>query len=190
MSRQTPKYKLQVSAGLRTAATAADFLGATAETFALIGAILSIIQPDLYDVGMEGLKVLYRDPSLVETPEILREVLNLWMVPFSGLSVISNRITPLHRDCNGRKEWMDLLVALGRYHQGLFCIPGLGLELLYNPGTVVGIAGKVLQHGVECNGERACLAFYMRDRVHERLGLRAPRWFNVEGLISPVGFNG
>jgi len=84
MSRQTPKYKLQVSAGLRTAA-AADFLGATAETFALIGAILSIIQPDLYDVGMEGLKVLYRDPSLVETPEILREVLNLWMVPFSGL---------------------------------------------------------------------------------------------------------
>ena len=25
---------------------------------------------------------------------------------------------------------------------------------------------------------------------HERPELRAPRWFNVEGLISPVRFNG
>jgi hypothetical protein len=176
-----------VSAGIRSAAAAA-FLGATAETLAIVGAILSVIQPDLYDVGMEGLRRLYRNPSAVETPEILADVLELWTVPFSGLSVISNRSTPLHRDCNGRKEWMDLLVALGQYKDGLFFVPGLGLELLYNPGTVVGITGKVLQHGAECNGERACLAFYMRDRVHERLGLRAPRWFNVEGIISPVAF--
>ena len=86
---------------------------ATAETLAIVGTILSIIQLDLYDVGMEGLRRLYRDPAWVETPEILAEVLELWMVPFTGLSVISNQKTPLHRDCNGRKEWMDLLVALG-----------------------------------------------------------------------------
>lgn len=75
---------------------------------------------------------------------------------------------------------MDLLVALGKYQEGIMTLPGLGVKLLYNPGTVVGISGRVLQHGVECDGERACLAYYMRDKVHERLGVRAPSWFNVD----------
>lgn len=159
-------------------------MAATAESLAIVGAILSIIQPELYDVGMEGLRHLWSDPSLVETPELLVQALELWGVPFNGLSVISNRRTPLHRDCNSRKEWLDALVALGKYDEGFMYVPGLGLELVYNPGTVVGIAGRVLQHGAECNGERACLAYYMRDKVHERLGLRIPTWFNVEELKS------
>jgi len=103
----------------------------------------------------------------------------LWSTPFNGVSVISNRSTPLHRDCNSRKEWMDMLVALGMYNLGNLTVPGVGIEFVYNPGTVVGILGKVLQHGAECDGERACLAFYMRDKVQERLGLRVPTYHGV-----------
>ena len=130
---------------------------------------------------MIALRRLWNNPDLVDRPLLLKEVLSLWSVPFSGVSIISNRSTPLHRDCNSRKEWMDLLVALGKYQRGIMTLPGLGVELLYSPGTVVGIAGRVLQHGVECDGERACLAYYMRDKVHERLGVRAPSWFNLQG---------
>ena len=173
---------MKVSAAIRTPSGAA-FLEAVVESTAIFGGIMSLIQPELYETGMVGMRRLWADPSLVETPSFLREVMELWSVPFNGLSVIANRSTPLHRDCNSRKEWMDLLVALGRYNEGLMTLLGLGLQLQYNPGTIVGIAGRVLQHGVECDGERACLAYYMRDKVHERLGLRAPSWFNINGHI-------
>src|SRR5271168_2216757 len=104
-----------VSATLRTAA-GADFLGAASKLMKILAGVLSIIQPDLYDVGMAGLSRLWADPLLVPTPDVLREVLNLWGTPFNGVSVISKPSTPLHRDCNSRKEWMDLLVALGMYN--------------------------------------------------------------------------
>lgn len=167
-----------VLAALRTAA-GAEFLGAVSESTTILAGVLSIIQPDLYDVGMAGLARLWAEPAFVPTPDVLREVLTLWSVPFNGVAVISNRSTPLHRDCNSWKEWMDLLVALGMYNQGILMVPGLGMEFLYNPGTVVGILGRVLQHGAECDGERACLAFYMRDKVHERLGLRVPTYYGL-----------
>ena len=167
-----------VSAALWAPAGAA-FLGAASESTTILAGVLSIIQPDLYNVGMAGLSRLWADPSLVPTPVVLREVLTLWSTPFNGVSVISNRSTPLHRDCNSRKEWMDLLVALGMYNQGNLTVPGVGMEFVYNPGTVVGILGRVLQHGAECDGERACLAFYMRDKVHERLGLRVPTYHGI-----------
>jgi hypothetical protein len=155
-------------------------LADVAQSTAILGGILSIIHPALYEAGMTAIRRLWSSSDIVDTPLLLKEVLALWSIPFSGLTVISNRSTPLHRDCNGRKEWMDLLVALGKYQEGIMTLPGLGVKLLYNPGTVVGISGRVLQHGVECDGERACLAYYMRDKVHERLGVRAPSWFNVD----------
>ena len=158
-----------------------DFLADVAESTAILGGVVSVIHPDLYEAGMIALRWLWNNPDLVDSPLLLKEVLGLWSVLFSGVSIISNRSTPLHRDCNSRKEWMDLLVTLGKYQRGIMTLPGLGVELLYNPGTVVGIAGRVLQHGVECDGERACLAYYMRDKVHERLGVRAPSWFNLQG---------
>src|SRR5271170_5918809 len=84
-----------VSAALRDPAGAA-FLGAASESTTILAGILSIIQPDLYNVGMAGFSRLWADPSLVPTPVVLREVLTLWSTPFNGVSVISNRSTPLH----------------------------------------------------------------------------------------------
>src|SRR5271168_5364644 len=57
-----------VSATLRTAA-GADFLGAASESMKILAGVLSIIQPDLYDVGMAGLSRLWADPSVVPTPD-------------------------------------------------------------------------------------------------------------------------
>lgn len=53
-------------------------------------------------------------------------------------------------------------------------------HLQYDPRTVVGLLGKVIRHGAgEVRGERMCLAYYMRDKVHERLGFPPGRWMNV-----------
>lgn len=75
---------------------------------------------------------------------------------------------------------MDLMVTIGDYDLGRLELPGLGLRLAYNPRTVVALLGKVVAHGAaEVVGDRACLAYYMRNGVHERLGIPAGSWMNV-----------
>jgi len=59
-------------------------------------------------------------------------------------------------------------------------LPTVGLQLPYPSGTVVGLCGKILRHGVpECEGERICVAYYMRDKVHERMGVEAAPWIII-----------
>lgn len=147
------------------------------EHSALLGATLSITNPVQYEAGVKSLEHLYSNPQLVETPERLLHILTLWSAPFHGISVISNRVTPLHRDVNGIKEWLDMLVALGTYREGWLEIGGLGVKCQYRPGTTVFLAGGVMTHSANCDGDRACIAFYMRRKVHERLQLPAAQWY-------------
>ena len=57
----------------------------------------------------------------------------------------------------------------------------VGLQLPYPSGTVVGLCGKILRHGVlECEGERICVVYYMRDKVHERMGVEAAPWMKMD----------
>ena len=74
-----------------------------------------------------------------------------------------------------------MLVSVGTYNEGVLILPGLGLTFQYNPGTVVGLCGKLLKHAVpEVVGNRVCLAYYMRDKVHERIGVSAPGWMTLD----------
>ena len=72
---------------------------------------------------------------------------------------------------------MDILVTLGSYEEGALDLLGLGIQLHYTPGAVVAIAGRVIAHSAYCNGDRACIAYYMRDKVQAWLGLCKPEWF-------------
>ena len=123
---QSEEHLLKVSEGLARDNPTCDWLRKNRMPFALIGGILSIIQPLLFDMGVQALQALESDLKLCDNPERLREVLEFWHVPFSGISVISNRVTPLHCDTGGRAEWMDLLLALGEYDNGRFGVPGSG----------------------------------------------------------------
>jgi hypothetical protein len=123
------------------------------------------------------MNVLRQQPDLVLEPEDLKEVLQMWTCIFHGVQVISNREAPLHRDGNSNPEWYDLLATVGPYEGAVLELPGVGLRLVYSPGTVVGLGGKVLQHGISgFEGERVCVAYYMRANVHERLGLQSSGW--------------
>jgi hypothetical protein len=128
-------------------------------------------------MGLEALRKLQLSPELYDTPERLQEILGFWHVPFSALSVISNRVTPLHCDTGGRAEWLDLMLALGEYDNGRFNIPAFGYTFKYNPGTILGFSSKIFRHGATCEGNRAAIAFYMRDNVLNRLGLPSGTWF-------------
>lgn len=151
------------------------------ESSALIGSILGVAHPQLYQQGVTALSRLSREPAkFVDNEEQLMRALSIWTSPFNALSVITNRNTPAHRDTKGRNEWLDFVTALGEDNSvGIMTFPGLGLSVDYNPGTIVAIAGKIIRHAANFEGgERACIAYYMRNKVQERLGLPAGTWMN------------
>ena len=149
-----------------------DWLDAISESNAILSAILAVIHPSLYDAGWKTIKKLRDNPEI--DPQ---DVLSRWASVFSGVSVISNRITPPHRDGGSRFHWYDILVTLGRYRDCNMELPGLEMSLEYGPGTVVGISGQMLEHAVpRFEGDRVCHAYFMRDNVHEWAKVSATHW--------------
>lgn len=135
--------RMEVSAELRKT-EGLSWIANIKETTAIMGGALSIIHPELYRVGIESIKALAVRPTIVSKAETLDEILRSWSSPFSGLSVMNNRQTPLHRDNGGGYRWMDLLATVGTYKKGWMDLPGLGFRLRYNAGTVVAVAGRVV----------------------------------------------
>jgi Oxygenase domain of the 2OGFeDO superfamily len=151
------------------------------ELSALIGGILSIIHPDLYKAGIEAFDQLAHDHSKVQEHDEYLQLLQYWTTPFSGMSIISNRETPIHQDVQTRDSWYDVLLTVGDYSNGRVELPTFGVRLQYDPGTIVALSGKVVPHGVpKCDGNRVCLAYFMRKNVHERAGVHAASWMTAD----------
>ncbi|KAH9474714.1 hypothetical protein JR316_0013179 [Psilocybe cubensis] len=156
---------LEVSAELRKA-RGLRWIENFSDSAALIGAALSIMHTWQWQLAIQAMDNLYRDPDLVAKNETLPRVLNAWTSPLTGISVINNRLeTPTHRDRGSAYEWFDILSSIGKYQNGYMRLPGAGVEVAYGPGTLVGIAGKILTHNASSVGERACIAQYMKDNV-------------------------
>lgn len=167
---------------LRPDGAVIKWLESNKDVMSLIGGIMSIIQPDLYELGRKAFAKLAEDPDLVTTPaDSLFRALKVWAAPFNAMTVVSNRTTPLHRDTGSRAAWSDLLLALGQYEDGRLLLPPLGIVYRYNPGTIVCFSGTAFEHGATCVGNRACVVFYMKDNVMNRLGLPIATWANVDG---------
>jgi hypothetical protein len=143
----------------------------------LTNAILALTHPKLHQAGVKAISML-KNPSTSGKIEMdIHPKVKYWNSAFSGLSVINNRETTRHRDAKGTEEWYDLLFSCGDHSDAYLGVPELGAKLSYDPGTVVLIAGYVFSHKVdEWEGERICLAYYLRNRVHERLRVLGPSW--------------
>ena len=61
-----------------------QWLGETSESFALMGALLSIVHLELYEIRREVLNKMADHPEMVKDGEDVLEVLQLWTTPFSG----------------------------------------------------------------------------------------------------------
>ena len=180
---QSSEYKLEVGAQMKAGTAGAHWQDEMQESAALISAIPAIIHPQLFHQAIDAFCILAaHGADFVEDEAQLRQALDIWTSPFSALSVITNRGTPLHRDTKGQNEWFDFLVALGEDNSlGTMAFPGLGITVDYNPATMIAITGKVIRHGAEFQGgERACISYYMRNHVHDRLGIPAGTWINFQ----------
>jgi hypothetical protein len=59
-------------------------------------------------------------------------------------------------------------------------MPGLGVLLEYGPGTVFGLVESTLEHEVShFEGERVCYVYFMRDSMHEWVGVPGKNWMDT-----------
>lgn len=135
-----------------------------------MSAMLRITHPSLYAMARESM-------SAMRKLDHLHDIAMLWTSVFNGCQVISNRETPIHRDNNSHVCWYDLLCSVGPYSGVDLELPGAGLRFEYNTGTAMFLCGRLLRHGVSAaDGDRVCLAYYMRENVQKRLGSKFAGW--------------
>ena len=151
----------------------------------LCNAITALIAPELYDCGLKAINLIKEGREMKSTHEHQQ----LWPSVFSGSQVIVNHVTPPHRDSGGGEMHYDLLVSAGTHKEAELRLPELGLHLKYSPGVVVALCGKVFLHEVQdwLGGERVCVAHYMKDFVHERLGVPRPALPREDDYLSLIG---
>ena len=142
----------------------------------LCNAILALTHPALFDAGVHAMQQLELNVDIEHVQTHHHTA--LWPSVFSGIGVISNRVTPRHRDDNAWYTWYDLLASLGTHQEAQINIEELGASFSYRPGTVFLVCGKLLGHSVDKweGGEQICMAHYMRDMLHERLQVHRPHW--------------
>jgi len=140
----------------------------------LHNAILALISPDLYWKGFQAVDQLLHGNFIPKCHEVILH----WTSAFSAWQVISNRITPAHRDKGAAPMVYDLLTCAGTYKDSFLHVHDLGARFHYTPGTVVALCGRVLLHEVKDwqGGDRICIAHYMRDTVHDRVRVPRPTW--------------
>lgn len=173
ISSQTDDYPLLPSLNLRTNPhLASSWMQITNDVERFINLTLSLIHPGLFQTGLTMLQELRK---LDTTKDIARQ----WQSVYTGISIVSNRITPPHRDSRGRPEWFDtLLNCCDGDSRPRLIIKDLGLDLEYSSGTVVGFCGSIFQHEVQTwgPGDRICYAHFMRESVRKRLDVAPAGW--------------
>ncbi|KAJ3544401.1 hypothetical protein NMY22_g2791 [Coprinellus aureogranulatus] len=162
-TRLTPSTAAKSVAGL-------EFVERLEEVNALIGALLGVIQPGVFQRQMEVLQELYHVRGELAHCEAIEALFQSWSTPFNAFAVIANRETVFHRDNKGGIMLPDILSVFGRYRQGRLEVPLLGARFVYNPGASILLPGYLLEHGAsKTNGERICLASFIRPQVGESL---------------------
>ncbi|KAG2056180.1 hypothetical protein BDR06DRAFT_848289, partial [Suillus hirtellus] len=148
------------------------WLKAISGTEFCFNAITAIIAPELFEAGSAAVSKVVNVTRQPKKPVPVSE----WPSIFTGMELIANRITLSHRDAGGARSHYDLLASLGIWHDATFSIKDLNAELDYFPGTLAFIAGKVLEDSVGPwkIGERFVVAHFMKDKVHDRVGVSKP----------------
>ncbi|EAU86499.1 hypothetical protein CC1G_10221 [Coprinopsis cinerea okayama7 len=146
-----------------------QFIRDMMESFAVLGGVIAITQPWLFDTGLEVLESLHRRNVNMNDIDMLDAVLDFWSNPFTAFSVITNRESTIHRDISSPTWAFDLIYTGGTYRDGRLESPTLGGRFLYDPGTVIVGLGSLIRHGVApVEGDRLCIVSYFRESMLDR----------------------
>jgi hypothetical protein len=144
-----------------------------------MSAVLSVTQPALYALNRESLLRLSNSPEL-------KDHVAVWGFAFNAITIISNRLSPNHRDRkSGRPEYSDVLVSLGGDAETVLDLVTLGIRCRYSSGSAAVFSGNVILHGAsESLSDRVCIAGYTRPAVHCSVGVGATTWATLDELLD------
>ncbi|KAI6015914.1 hypothetical protein BKA83DRAFT_4129341 [Pisolithus microcarpus] len=168
---QPPNFHPEVSRLLKSGRDgngARQWVDQMSECHSLLSGTLAVIHPRMYAAGREALIRLDLEAKRREDTD-MSSILPSWNTVYNNI--------------NGREPWLDMLVMVGDYPPLDFVIPTLNLRFRYNPGTIIAMSGSALEHGVGyTEGNRACLAYYMRHNVHQSVGVELCQPPNISDL--------
>jgi hypothetical protein len=173
---------MEVAAELRKTAAPA-WVAEISPTASFLGGLLRVMNPAVYETGTACIKEIAKGDQVAKK-ENLDHLVELWTSPYPTVSLMSSRDSPVHRDKGGDYSSMDMLASVGPYTNGIFNVPGIGIKFSYNSGTVIGLLGRIIQHGAECSGERLCWAQYLRENVLDSLCIPPPKWVYIQDLCN------
>jgi hypothetical protein len=148
-----------------------DWLQKIAPVENLLTEVLQVVHPELHQVCSQALSSLRSNPTL-------EEATRFWPAIFDAMELIVNRVTPWHQDRGSCPEAYDCLLNLGNCQDAMFRISDFGADFHYPAGSVIYLTGRVLRHAVnewEKGRERAVIAHFTKDAVHNRLEVHRPR---------------
>ena len=101
------------------------------------------------------------------------------------MTLVVNREAWFHRDPNsGGVTWFDQLFNFGGDPGTVLELPGIGVRLQYDSGTVAMFSGHTHIHGVsESTHERLCLASYVRPSVQRLFRMHTPEAPSIESSM-------
>lgn len=134
----------------------------------LINATMSLISPAVCAIADRAMDQIKNDPLVGQHLDF---TVQYWPSRFTGISALSNRVMPFHRDKGGLWSIYDLLLSSGTHTGEWLDVPDINVRFQYMPGTVVALCGKVLQHGVSdwIQGDRVCFVHFLKETVLQKL---------------------
>ncbi|VDC00267.1 unnamed protein product [Peniophora sp. CBMAI 1063] len=163
--------------------SAQAWIGENIELGLLLSSALAITHPEQYYETKQSLAIL-------ASHEPHSQHLQTWTFAFNVVTIIANRMTPLHRDrASGARELYDVLFTLGGDRHTTLSLPGLGVRFQYDSGAVALFSGSThLHHVSPFVMEHLCIACYSRPAVQAKLGRRHPQAPTVAGTM-PEGWS-
>ncbi len=152
-----------------------EFLNLTKSTEAICNAIITIISPDMFHGGFQSIQELKKPNGDLANSH---PNLDHWVSIFSGLELIVNQKTPFHRDPGVSPPTYDLLLSAGTYKGIYLDLPDIDTKVQYDPETAILVCGRILGHRIMewTEGDRICMAHFVKDAVHDRLGIAQLTW--------------
>ena len=154
---------------------------ANRETTQCLNALLAIVHPELYAARRWVMQTLREEDKVLD----LHKGLEHWHSVFTAITLITNRESLLHRDPKTNIRWYDLMLTVGDYNKAILELSTFGLRLLYNPGSICFISGKLVRHGVSLTKDtRICYVYYMRKSMHNFYLLSSAKWVEYDNVLG------
>jgi hypothetical protein len=158
-----------------------EAIAAVADAEQNLNLLLAMVNPRLHQKAVAIKQDLQCQPG--PTGHIAR----MWSSLFTCIAVISNGLTPPHRDSRGEIDIFDMLLSCGSAQDARLLVPELKACLRYDPGTVIFIYGRGLVHEVpawEEGKDRCGWAHFLRGAQIRKLKLKMPGFMKLSDFFS------